>query len=109
MEFLNNGKCDAIFDQDEDGVERVEDEVHIWMRQRNGRKYITEVEGLASDLNLKKIIKCWRKEFHCAVTKTKNHKGNKILRLQGDKRELILKFLLDEKIIDKNKIKTHGY
>lgn len=109
MEFLTSTKCDAIFDQDEDGVERVEDDVHIWIRQRSGRKYITEVEGLASDLNLKKIMKCWRKEFHCSVAKTVNKKGNKILRLQGDKRDLILNFLLEEKIIDKEKIKMHGF
>lgn len=109
MDFLNNTKCDAIFDEVEDGVERVEQDVHIWIRQRSGRKHITEVEGLASDLNLKKIMKCWRKEFHCSVAKIRNKKGNKVLRLQGDKRDLILKFLLDEKIISKDKIKTHGY
>ena len=107
--ILNNTKCDAIFDQDSDGVERIEEDVHIWVKQRTGRKYMTEVEGLAPDLNLKKIIKCWRKEFHCSVTKTRNNKGNRIIKLQGDKRDLILNFLLDEQIIDKEKIKMHGF
>jgi len=79
------------------------------IKQRKSRKYITEVEGLASDLNLKKIAKYWRHEFHVAVTKTKNSHGKKILRLQGDQRDLVHNFLLEEHIIDKEYIKIHGY
>ena len=37
----------------------VEKDVHLWLKQRTGRKYMTEVQGLASDLDLKKIMKCW--------------------------------------------------
>lgn len=110
MEFLNSTKADAIFDEvdgNENGV--VQEDVHIWLRQRTGRKYITEVEGLAPDLDLKKIMKYWRHEFSTSVAKTKNKDGKKIIRLQGDKRDLIFNFLINENIIDKNKIKIHGF
>jgi hypothetical protein len=35
--------------------------VHIRNQQRNGRKSLTTVAGLASDLDLQKILKCMRK------------------------------------------------
>ena len=112
MEFLTNTKADAIFDEldnTENGV--IQSTVHIWLRQRNrsGRKYITEVEGLAKDLNLKKIMRYWRHDFHCSVTKIKNIEGKTILKLQGNQQDNINKFLLDEKIIDKSMIKIHGF
>lgn len=110
MDFLGSTKCDDIFDEVEEGqTKRVDEVVHIWLRQRTGRKYITEVEGLAKDLDLKKIIKYWRHEFNCSVAKTVNKDNKKIIRLQGDKRENIVNFLLSEKIIDKEKIKVHGF
>lgn len=106
MEFLASTKCDDAFDE----VETYEViTIHIWLRQRTTRKYITEVQGLATDLNLNKIMKYWRKEFNCSVAKVLNKNKEKILRLQGDQRELIHKFLLQEKIIDKEYIKIHGF
>ena len=35
--------------------------VHIRIQQRNGRKSLTTVQGLASDLDLKKILKALKK------------------------------------------------
>lgn len=106
MEFLTSIKCDNAFDQQEEYEVEL---VHIWLRQRGGRKCITEINGLASDLNLKKIIKCWKLEFHVAVTKIVNDKGENFIRLQGDQRENLYKFLIEEKIIGKENIKIHGF
>jgi translation initiation factor 1 len=106
MEFLSNGKCDEAFDNEEEYEIQI---VHIWLRQRNGKKCVTEVNGLASDLNLDKIMKFWRKDFHCSVSKFINEDKEKIIKLQGDKRELILQFLILENIISKANIKIHGY
>ena len=106
MEFLSNGKCDEAFDNEEEYEIQI---VHIWLRQRNGKKCVTEVNGLASDLNLDKIMKFWRKDFHCSVSKFINEDKEKIIKLQGDKRELILQFLILENIISKTNIKIHGY
>lgn len=106
MDFLNSAKCDHAFDEDETYEIQI---VHIWVRQRTGRKYITEVNGLAEDLNLKKIIKCWRHIFHVSVAKAINSKDEKIIRLQGDQRDGIFNFLLEEKIITKEYIKVHGF
>ena len=106
MEFLSSVKCDEAFRQEEEYEIKT---VDIWIRQRNGRKCITEVCGLASDLNLKKIVKYWRHLFHVSVTKIKNENNEKIILLQGDHRDNVFNFLIDEKIIDKKYIKIHGY
>jgi translation initiation factor SUI1 len=110
MEFLSSTKCDEAFDDVENYKVEI---VHIWLRQRTGRKYTTEVTGLASDLNTNKIMKCWRHEFHCSVAKTykkkDKEKKEKVIRLQGDKRDEILNFLVIENIISKDNIKVHGF
>lgn len=107
MDFLGSTKCDGAFDE----VETYEIQtVHIRIRQRGGRKCMTEVSGLASDLNLDKIVKYWRHMFKCSVAKIKDKTTKeKTIRLQGDKREDIKNFLLEEKIIEKEHIKTHGF
>lgn len=39
--------------------------MHIRVQQRNGRKCITTVAGLAEDLDVKKILKSFKKNFSC--------------------------------------------
>lgn len=125
MAFLASTKCDSAFDEEEDIFgenksnggkgDKIDKNapVHVWIKQRTGRKYITEIEGLAEDLNLKKIAKYMRHDFKCSVAKVTKELGeNKkvnILRIQGDKRDEVVSFLHDENIIDKKYIKVHGF
>ena len=87
----------------------IEDKVHIRVQQRNGRKNITTVQGLATDLNLKKILRYWRKEFSCNGTIIKDPEMGKVIQMSGDQRKNVEEFLVDEKICDKEQIKTHGF
>lgn len=126
MAFLGSTKCDGIFDEDDEdgamgpgngtkGKQEVNKNgpVHVWIRQRTGRKYITEIEGLATDLNLKKIARYMRHDFKCSVAKVKKQIGENsyinILKIQGDKRDQVVEFLHTENIIDKKYIKVHGF
>ena len=106
MEFLHSTKCDEAFNDVEDYQIGI---VHIWLRQRSSKKYVTEIQNLAVDLNLNKLMKFMRHEFHCSVAKTENKEKQSILRLQGDQRENIVAFLVVEKIIAKEYIKIHGF
>jgi translation initiation factor 1 len=113
MDFLQPLRCDDAFEEAEGATGQIQI-VHLWLKQRTGRKYFTEVEGLAEDLNWQKIMKFWRHQFHCDVSRivNKDEKGKivkKIIRLQGDQRNLVLNFLIEEKIISKENIKTHGF
>ena len=42
---------------------RDQTKVHVRVQQRSGRKCITTVQGLADDLDLKRILKAFKKNF----------------------------------------------
>jgi translation initiation factor 1 len=86
---------------------------HIRVQQRNGRKCITSIDGLEEDLDLKRICKAMREAFSCngnVVMKSDEETG--VIQLQGDQRENIKQWLLDQQIILKNevdRIVVHGF
>lgn len=83
--------------------------VHIRIQQRSGRKTLTTVQGLAPDLNLKKILKYFKREFCCNGTIVKDPEMGKVIQVQGDQRQNISNFLTTENICEKSQIKIHGF
>jgi len=57
--------------------------VHIRNKQRNGKKSFTMVEGLATDLDVVKILKCLRKMLATNGTLLKDENNQVVLQLQG--------------------------
>ena len=45
-----------------------EDYIHIRIQQRNGRKTLTTVQGIADDYDKKDLVKAFRKKFACNGT-----------------------------------------
>uniref|UniRef100_A0A287DA41 Eukaryotic translation initiation factor 1 n=1 Tax=Ictidomys tridecemlineatus TaxID=43179 RepID=A0A287DA41_ICTTR len=45
-----------------------EDYIHIRIQQRNGRKTLTTVQGIADDYDKKKLVKAFKKKFACNGT-----------------------------------------
>ncbi len=86
-----------------------ENNVHIRIQMRKGKKAIVSVQNLADDLDLNKIKKYFKKEFNCNAHIKKDAEYGEIILVQGDHREQIRNFLITEKIIDKNKIVMHGF
>lgn len=43
-----------------------EDKIHIRIQQRNGRKTLTTVQGIADDYDKKKLVKAFKKVFFFA-------------------------------------------
>lgn len=86
---------------------------HIRVQQRNGRKCITTLDGLEEDLDLKRICKAMREAFSCngnVVMKEDEETG--VIQLQGDQRENIKQWLLEQEIILKSeadRIVVHGF
>jgi translation initiation factor 1 len=83
--------------------------VHIRVQQRNGRKCITTVQGLNEELDLKAILKEIKKNFCCNGSIVNDAECGNIIQLQGDQRENIRKFLIDESLCDKEQLKIHGF
>ena len=60
-----------------------------------GRKCITTVQGLNEQLDLKKIIKAIKKTHCCNGTIVDDEGMGQVLQFQGDQRDNVLKFLLE--------------
>ena len=85
---------------------------HIRIQQRNGKKAITTLQGLEDDLDIKRICKYMRKSFNCNGNVKKDKFDEDIIQLQGDQRENIKQWLLDQQIIEKqevSRIVVHGF
>merc|ERR1712070_744968 len=80
-------------------------EVHIRVQQRNGRKCICTVQGLAADLDLKKILKYIKKENNCNGAVIEDKAGS-VLQFQGDQRDCVKKFLVRENICNADEVKV---
>ena len=104
---LNNLKS-AIKDID-DEINKSNIEIHLRVQQRNRKKCLTIIEGLAlindNEEFLKKLAKSFRETLHCgAIIK----KPENIIQMQGDHREAIKEYLIKNKIVNKEQIKIHG-
>lgn len=85
------------------------EKVHIRVQVRNRKKCITTVQGLATDLDLKKILKALKKSFKCNGAIVNDETSGEIIQLQGDNRAGIVDFLVSEEIVGKDSIVVHGF
>merc|ERR1711974_75824 len=108
-EVANLKTYDPFADSMEGGDARKEQLVHIRIQKRNGRKSITTIQGLADDLDTGKLLKAFRKEFNCNGTLHHDEEMGDVIQLQGDQRENVANFLIEEEICKKNGIKIHGF
>ena len=92
----------------EDSTVSSKKHVHIRMQQRNGTKCITTVSGLLMELDLKRILKLLKKNYACNGTVLQDDSGE-VLQLQGDHREAVRLFLIQEGICELDNVKVHGY
>lgn len=109
MEMVNFGTTGGE-DLGEDFVKQREHNViHLHYQQRTARKCLTIIQGLPDDLDYKKILRAYKKDFSCNGTIHEDEEMGTVIQLQGDKRKDVAKFLLEEGIATKEEIKIHGY
>lgn len=87
--------------------------IHIRVQQRNGRKCITTLQGLDTDLDIKRIGKAMKKQFNCNGNLVEDPDQGDILQFQGDQRENIREWLLAQEILTTKeaveRLVTHGF
>ncbi|GMY31256.1 protein translation factor SUI1 homolog [Fagus crenata] len=83
--------------------------VHIRIQQRNGKKCLTTVQGLKEDFSYDKILKDIKKQFCCNGNVVQDKVLGKIIQLQGDQRKNVSQFLVQAGIVQKERIKIHGF
>ncbi|KAK2090095.1 Eukaryotic translation initiation factor 1b [Saguinus oedipus] len=82
-----------------------EDYIHIRIQQRNGRKTLTTVQGIADDYDKKKLVKAFKKKFACNGTVIEHPEYGEVIQLQGDQRKNICQFLLEVGIVKEEQLK----
>ena len=82
--------------------------IHVRLQQRNGRKSLTIIQGLNDLINLEKLTKSFKKEFCCNGCLVKHNQLGIVIQLQGDQREKVKNFLVDEEISSTDLIVIHG-
>mmetsp|Transcript_72213 Transcript_72213/g.205278 ORF Transcript_72213/g.205278 Transcript_72213/m.205278 type:complete len:181 (-) Transcript_72213:1441-1983(-) len=108
MANIENLKAfDAFDDAGEDAGDQ--SKIHIRVQQRNGRKCITTIQGLADDLDVKRICKAFKKNFSCNGAVSKDEEMGEVIQLSGDQRTLVKDFLVDQEICHNNQIVIHGF
>jgi len=115
---LNGINNDSIKPLDDiDNVENDNNDIHIRIQKRNGKKSWTFIENVDclkkdDDKFLNKLKKSLSKKFNCSVTlKTSNKLGKeiKVMQLQGDHRREIKQFLIESKFCKEKNIHMHGF
>lgn len=86
----------------------------IDIRFQSSKRSVTLIEGLDNDLDLKRILKAMKKKFNCACSlHTNDETGGNVLKLQGDHREEVRAWLIEQEIVPKAEAKdlivVHGY
>ncbi|CEP08372.1 hypothetical protein [Parasitella parasitica] len=79
------------------------------IQQRNGRKTLTTLQGLATEIDCKRLLKAVKKAFACNGTVIEDEEHGEIIQLQGDQRMKLAEFLVAEGIAKKDEIKVHGF
>jgi len=82
--------------------------VHLRCQKRNGRKCITIIEGLADDLDQKRMLKHFKKTFSCNGAILKKEDIGQVMQLSGDQRKGVQTFLVKNDICKSECIVVHG-
>ncbi|OAO15218.1 translation initiation factor sui1-like protein [Blastocystis sp. ATCC 50177/Nand II] len=103
MTLMNMGSTDAFDNEITTQQVTTNEKVHILSDGRG------EMQGLATDLNLKLILKTWKRSFTCNGAIVDDEEHGKIIQLQGDQRTNVRDFLVNEEINRKEDIIVHGF
>jgi translation initiation factor 1 len=95
---------DPFLDQDNE----ITHKIHLRCQARNGRKCISTIQGLPADIELKKMLKTFKKKFSCNGSIKEDTELGNIIQLSGDQRANIKDYLVTNKLVDKDNIVKHG-
>lgn len=72
--------------------------IHIRVQQM-GKKWITTIDGMDDDLDLKRIARAMKKSLHCSVSVSTTRDDVEIIQLQGDQREYLREWLVVNEVL----------
>ncbi len=81
----------------------------VRVQQRSGRKTLTTIQGLPKELDQKRVLKVFKKEFACNGNIVEDEEMGEVIQLQGDHRSKVAQILLEEGIVKKDDLQVHGF
>ena len=72
--------------------------IHV-RTQQMGRKWVTTLEGLDSDLDQKRIAKALQRDLHCAAKVSTTKEETEVITLQGDQRSILTEWLVTNMVL----------
>lgn len=88
------------------------EKIHVRMNKQ-GRRFVTLIEGLDDDLDQARIARAMKKAFSCASKVQKDKHDNEVIFLQGDHRMKVKEWLLFQEILTpkeaEERLMLHGY
>jgi translation initiation factor 1 len=82
--------------------------VHIRKQQRASKKYITTIEGLSRDLNLKRMCKMFKVKLATSSAIKSTEEFGDIICVQGDMGTKVAQLLVEHCICTRDEIVVHG-
>lgn len=81
------------------------------LHQRNGRKTLTTVEGLPKNIDPKKVLKAFKKDFACNgnIVESEEDATENVIQLQGDHRTKVASLLVSAGLCKKEDLQIHGF
>lgn len=83
-------------------------DVVIRIQQRAGKKNITTIQGLYQELDFPRLAKEFRKRWGCSAIVVEEEKSGSIIQLQGDQRNHLKEFLLEEQLVWPEQLRIMG-
>lgn len=101
----------APFDPFKDAEEQetclIKGYVDIRVTARSTKSKITTIEGLTDAVDHKKLAKTLQSVLSCGCNVETSEKFGKVIKVQGDNYEDIVKYLIKNDIADKSRIRVH--
>ncbi|XP_054575906.1 eukaryotic translation initiation factor 1-like [Eptesicus fuscus] len=85
-----------------------EDYIHIRIQQRNSRKTLTTVQGIADVYDKKKLLKAFKKKFACNGSVIEHPECGEVIQPQGDQCKNICQFLVQIGLSKDDQLKVRG-
>jgi translation initiation factor 1 len=83
--------------------------IHIRIQQRNGRKTLTTVQGIADDYDKKKLLKSFKNKFSCNGNVIEHPEYGEVIQLQGDQHKNKCQYLKEIGLAKDDQLKVHGF
>lgn len=112
MTMLNLKKVDLFADATDEkeadlGINR-DKLIHIRVLQRNTKKRVTTCEGLPDGVNINKIVRALKKNFHCSASVENNKEHGPVIKIQGQHVDNVVAFLIETQLGLQTQIRIHG-